>query len=131
MVWLPRPRRTRSCRWEDLNMARWSRSRLRNYGIAAVALLGGSLLVIPAVSQAGEEPPARPATAQAPAAEPDRLTMVPGAKGRSAFQFRPGSGDVQAPYGFVSTGGTVRAQQLGGSVLPAAQARTGAPPHSA
>ncbi|MEU8615645.1 hypothetical protein AB0C29_47460, partial [Actinoplanes sp. NPDC048791] len=60
-----------------------------------------------------------------------RLTMVPGAKGRSAFQFRPGSGVVQAPYGFVSTGGTVRAQQLGGSVIPAAQAKTGAPPRSA
>jgi hypothetical protein len=108
-------------------MARWSRSRLRNIGIGAVAVLGGSLLIIPAVSQAAEEPPRRPAAAQAPASEPDRITMMPGAKGRSAFQFEPGSGDTRAPYAFVSTGGTVRAQQLGGSVTPAAQAKTGAP----
>jgi len=34
--------------------------------------------------------------------------MIPGRKGRSAFDFRPGSGDRNAPYAFVSTGGNVR-----------------------
>jgi len=33
-------------------MARWPPSRLRTFGIGAVAFLGGSLLVIPAVSRA-------------------------------------------------------------------------------
>ena len=47
-------------------MARWSRSRLRTFGIGAVVVLGGALFAIPAVSQAGEEPEAdRPAAARA------------------------------------------------------------------
>jgi len=108
-------------------MARWSRSRLRIFGIGAVALLGGSLLIIPAVSQAGDEPATPAAKASAAARPADRIAMVAGRKGRSAFEFKPGSGDRQAPFAFVSTGGTVRAQQLGEDAPPAAQASTGAP----
>lgn len=108
-------------------MTRWSRSRLRAVGIAAVATLGGSLVVaIPTVSHAGPEPaPARPAVAA------DRIAMIAGAGGRSAFQFQPGSGDRNAPFGFVSTGGTVRVQQFGGESRPPVQARTGAPVRAA
>lgn len=59
-------------------MARWSRSRLRVFGIGAVAFLGGSLLAIPAVSQAEEH---AAAARLARAAMPDRIAMVAGAKG--------------------------------------------------
>ena len=108
-------------------MARWFRSRLRVFGVGAVVVLGASLLVIPAVSQAGDEPaPVRPRAAAA-AAKADRITTVAGKKGRSAFSFRPGSGDRKAPFGFVSTGGSVRVQRLGGGDHPAVQAKTGAP----
>ena len=116
-------------------MARWSRSRLRTFGIGAVVVLGGALFAIPAVSQAGEEPatdrPAAAAGRASAAPPPDRLTMVPGKKGRSAFDFRPGSGDRNAPYSFVSTGGNVRVQQFGTGRRPVAQARTGAPRRAA
>ncbi|MET0492651.1 MAG: hypothetical protein ABW000_05915 [Actinoplanes sp.] len=112
-------------------MARWSRSRLRTFGIGAVVVLGGALFAIPAVSQAEDEP-SRPgaASVRAAATPPDRLTMVPGKK-RSAFTFQPGSGDRDAPYAFVSTGGDVRVRQLGGGDRPIAQARTGAPRQAA
>jgi hypothetical protein len=108
-------------------MARWSRSRLRTFGVAAVAFLGGSLLVIvPAVSHAEDEPaPAAPSPTVA--AAPDRIATLAGKKGRSPFEFKPGSGDRDAPFAFVSTGGKVRVQQLGGSSSAAAQAKTGAP----
>jgi hypothetical protein len=108
-------------------MARWSRSRLRTFGIGAIVLIGGSLLVSPAVSEAGDTPvtPA-PRTAAA-----DRIAMVAGRQGHSAFEFRPGSGDRHAPYAFVSTGGTVRVQQFGDAAPPAVQARTGAPVRAA
>jgi hypothetical protein len=108
-------------------MARWSRSRLRIFGIGAVALLGGSLLIIPAVSQAEDKPaPARPARAVAPAAA-DRIATVAGKNGRSAFEFQPASGDRRTPFAFVSSGGTVRAQRISGAHRPAVQAKTGAP----
>jgi hypothetical protein len=104
-------------------MARWSRSRLRSSGIAVAAILGGSLLVIPAISAAGERAePDRPAVAT----PGDRIAMVPGNDGRSAFRFQAASGDRQAPFSFVSTGGTLRARQLGGA-RPVVQAKTGAP----
>lgn len=107
-------------------MARWSRSRLRNFGIGLAALLGGSLLVSPAASYAVEEEPPR-----ASAAAPDRIVTVARDKGRSAFRFEPGSGDRRAPYAFVSAGGTVRARQLGDGKRPAVQAKTGAPVRAA
>lgn len=112
-------------------MARWSRTRLRIFGIGAVVLLGGSLLVIPTVSQAGDEPvKAGPAAAE-PAAPPDQMATVVKKDGRSAFEFKPGSGDRNAPYAFVSTGGAVRVQQLGDDAPPAVQAKTGAPVRAA
>ncbi|MEV4706842.1 hypothetical protein [Actinoplanes sp. NPDC049316] len=109
-------------------MARWSRSRLRIFGVVAVAFLGGSLLVLPAVSQA-EEQPAAPA--RAAGREADRLTVNPRAGGRSAFRFSPASGDSRAPYAFVSTGGTVRAQALGKPSATVVQAKSGAPARAA
>jgi hypothetical protein len=109
-------------------MARWSRSRLRTFGVGAVALLGASLLIVPAISQAEDEP-VRPRPAAVKAA--DRVSVIAGKKGRSAFEFKPGSGDRHAPYSFVSTGGSVRVRQMGEDVPPAAQARTGAPPPAA
>ncbi|PRY29295.1 hypothetical protein [Pseudosporangium ferrugineum] len=109
-------------------MARWFRSRLRTSGVVAVALLGGSLLVLPAVSQAEERPAAPAPAAEHPA---DRLTTSPRAGGRSAFRFTPASGDSRAPYAFVSTGGTVRAQALGKPSATVAQAKSGAPVRAA
>jgi hypothetical protein len=108
-------------------MARWSRSRLRTFGIGAIALIGGSLLVVPAVSEAGD----KPVTPAPRAAAADRIAMVAGRPGHAAFEFKPGSGDRHAPYAFVSTGGTVRVQQFGDDAPPAVQAQTGAPVRAA
>ncbi|MET0521442.1 MAG: hypothetical protein ABW156_05625, partial [Jiangellaceae bacterium] len=103
-------------------MARWSRSRLRVFGVAA--LLGGSLLVAPVAAQAAPSP--------TPAADPpDRLVTTAQAKGRSAFHFEPGSGDRKAPYAFVSTGGTVTARELGDGKQAPVQAKSGAPVRAA
>lgn len=111
-------------------MARWLPSRLHVCGIGAAVLLSGFLLAVPGVSQAGEEPTgARRATAAGPAVPAaDRVALVPGEKGRSGIAFHAGSGDRQVPFAFDSTGGTVRAQQLGASAHhPVVQAATGAP----
>src|SRR4051812_21404446 len=97
-------------------MARWSRTRLRNAGIGAVAVLGAALLVVPAVSQAGEQP-ARltPMTATAP----DRVSLVDGVPG-----FQPGDGDPYASFGYVSAGGALRARRLGATASPTVEAGT-------
>lgn len=106
-------------------MARWSRSRLRNFGIGAVALLGGSLLVIPAISEAGDEP-VKPKI-QAAAQAPDRISVHPGGKGKPGFQFKPSSGDVNTPYGFLTDNGQVEARRLSGSKQAVAKAKVSAP----
>jgi hypothetical protein len=105
-------------------MARWSRSGLRNFGVAAVALLGGSLLVIPAVSDAADTPAPSGPVAAAPR---DRIAVFAGRRGHSTFEFQAASGDRQAPFAFVSTNGQVSARQLGSSLAPVVKRPTGGP----
>lgn len=111
-------------------MTRWYRSRLRAFGLGVVACLGGSLVVVPVTARAQETPATAglgpPATAglRAQPAPPDRIEVVPGRNGRSAFEFRPGSGDRKAPYSFVSEGGNLHVRQLGGNARPAVHAAT-------
>ncbi|GIF07585.1 hypothetical protein [Actinoplanes siamensis] len=100
-------------------MARWSRSRLRTLGIGAIAVLGASLVAVPAMSFAGEESLLRARAAG------DRIAVTETSGGHSAFRFQPASGDRRAPYSFVSTGGQVEARQLG-KAAPVVSARTGA-----
>jgi len=100
-------------------MARWSRSRLSMTGIGALAVLVGTLVVPSGSSSAVGS--ASVVTAA------DRIVTVAGAGGRSAFEFRPVTGDRQAPFGFISTGGTVQARQLDGADRTTARAATGAP----
>jgi hypothetical protein len=109
-------------------MARWSRSRLRAFGVGAVACLGGSLLIIPAVSHASDVPLSlKPVSAPVP----DKIATVMGKAGHSAFQFKAGSGDHDAPFGFVSAGGTVSARRLGSASSPMVQTKVPAPKSTA
>jgi len=105
-------------------MARWSRSRLRTVGIGAVALLGGALLIVPAVSGAEVAPATAPELSRPVTTATDRVATVTGAGGRSPFHFKPASGDRSTPFAFVSTGGAVRVQRFGHAAV---QAKTGAP----
>src|SRR3954469_16024914 len=110
---------SRGAHKEEFVMARWSRSRLSVTGMGALAVLVGTL-VVPSVSSS--------AVVSAPVVTAaDRIVTVAGAGGRSAFEFRPASGDRHASFGFVSTGGTVQARQLGGADRATARAATGAP----
>ncbi|GGN73346.1 hypothetical protein GCM10010112_42580 [Actinoplanes lobatus] len=102
-------------------MARRPRSGLRSFGVGTAVLLGGSLLVAPVAAHADT-----PRTAT-PAAATDEITLVPETGGRTAIQVTPASGEPTAPVGFVSTGGTVRAERLDGSSGPEVTAKTGAP----
>lgn len=103
-------------------MAQWYRSRLRSFGIGVSALLGGSLLIALPASPAEAAPPTAPTGAPS-----DVLSVVPEGGNRSAFRYTSASGKTEKPFGFVSTGGTVRVQPLGGNVQPALKAKTGAP----
>src|SRR4051812_17920313 len=99
-------------------VVRWSRSRLRAFGFAAVAVLGGALVAVPAASSSAAVVPSSP--------KADRITTFARPHGRSAFAFEAAGGDRNVPYSFVSTGGNVRVQRLGGGG-PALTATTGAP----
>ncbi|PRX06664.1 hypothetical protein [Actinoplanes italicus] len=99
-------------------MARWSRSRLRSFGIGASVFLGGSLLVAPLDSPVVAAPPTVPS---------GLLPVVAEGGDRSAFRYTDVSGGTDKPIGFVSTGGTVRAQPFGENAKSALKAKTGAP----
>lgn len=105
-------------------MTQWYRSRLRAFGVSA--LLGGSLLLVPPASPAGAAPPTAPAGVSTDAPS-DVLSVVPEGGSRSAFRYTSPSGETEKPFGFVSTGGSVRVQPLGENPQPALKAKTGAP----
>jgi hypothetical protein len=110
-------------------MAQWSRFRLSVTGAGALAIVVGALVVPSVTSNAVVPASATASVAPAASVTPasDRITTFAGAGGRSAFEFQPASGDRQAPFGFVSTGGTVQAQPLDGASRTPARATTGAP----
>lgn len=103
-------------------MGRWSRSSLRNFGVAAVVVLAGALVAVPVASSSAAVVPGAPAATAAA----DRITTFARPQGRSAFAFEAAGGDRNVPYSFVSTGGNVHVRRLGGGG-PALTAATGAP----
>ncbi|WP_127499850.1 hypothetical protein [Actinoplanes solisilvae] len=99
-------------------MRRWKRT----VGIGAVVAAGAALLVVPAVSQAGDNQFSPRAAADAP----DRLSIVDGGKGRhKQFRFQAGNGDPRTPYAFVSADGAVQARRLDRAGAPATRVKTG------